>query len=329
MRGNSHIMSDLLNLNKLKVSVIVPVFNGETHLIQCLESVLNQTYKNFEVLIINDGSTDYSFKIAQDFIDLREVGRNFRIVTTENFGVSHARNLGISEAIGDFFAFLDCDDTWEEDKLQKQLDLFETHPDCIGSITSFFVVKQKASGYLKKIRLISHRNIVSLRKGWFSLEGNGGLISSTLVMRNSGMVRFNSNLSTGADLEFFLKACQAGKILIIKEPLVNYRLHGSQMHLNSEGLIKDIEFLIPKMVELNLSLKETTVRGNVLAMASLLEFAKGNYLDSYTFLKNSVKSNLFSPLRIFTSVISKRICGLNRLYYWRFLKFSLIRIGKN
>lgn len=329
MKRNSHIMSDLLKINKLKVSVIVPVFNGESHLIQCLESILNQSYKNFEVLIINDGSTDNSFKIAQNFIDTRGVGGIFRIFTTENFGVSHARNLGLSKAIGDFFAFLDCDDTWEEDKLQKQLDLFENHPDCIGSITSFFVVKQNASGYLKKKRLISHRNLVSLRKGWFSLAGNGGLISSTLVMRNSGMVRFNSNLSTGADLEFFLKACRAGNILMIKKPLVNYRLHGSQMHLNSEGLIRDIEFLIPHMVELNLNLKETAVRGNVLAMASLLEFAKGNYLDSYTFLKKSIKSNLFSPLIIFTSVISKRICGLYRLYYWRFIKFSLIHIGKN
>lgn len=329
MKRNSHVMSDLLKLNKLKVSVVVPVYNGESHLIQCLESILNQTYRNYEVLIINDGSTDNSFNIAQNFIDLREVGKNFRIITTENFGVSHARNLALSKATGDFFALLDCDDTWEENKLQKQLDLFEKHPDCIGSITSFFVVKQNASRNLKKIRLIAHRNIVSLRNGWFSLEGNGGLISSTLVMRNSGMFRFNSNLSTGADLEFFLKACRAGNIHIIKEPLANYRLHGSQMHLNSEGLIRDIEFLIPQMVELNLNLKETAVRGNMLAMASLLEFAKGNYLDSYAFLKKSIESNLFSPLRICTSVISKRICGLYRLYYWRFLKFSLIRYGND
>lgn len=320
-------MSDLIKLNKPKVSIIIPVFNGESHLFQCLESILNQSYRNYEVLIINDGSTDNSSDIAQNFINLREVGRNFRIITTENNGVSHARNLGLSKATGDFFAFLDCDDTWEESKLLKQVDLFEEHPDCIGSITSFFVVKQNISGDLKKIRLIAHRNIVSLRNGWFSLEGNGGLISSTLVMRNSEMIRFNSNLSTGADLEFFLKACRAGNILIIKEPLVNYRLHGSQMHLNSEGLIRDIEFLIPQMVELNLNLKETAVRGNVLAMASLLEFAKCNYLDSYTFLKKSIKSNLFSPLRIFTSVIFKRICGLYRLYYWKFLKFSLIRFG--
>lgn len=329
MKRNSHIMPDSLRLNRLKVSVIVPVFNGETHLIQCLESILKQTYKNIEVLIINDGSTDKSLKIAQDFIDLKEVSRNFRIVSTENFGVSHARNLGLSIATGEFFAFLDCDDTWEENKLQKQIDLFEKHQDCIGSITSFFIVKQKPGGYLKKVRLISHRNISSLRKGWFSLEGNGGLISSTLVMRNLGMLSFNSNLSTGADLEFFLKACQTGKIILIKEPLVNYRLHGSQMHLNSIGLIKDTEFLIPKMGELNLDLKEAIVRGNVLAMASLLEFAKGNYLESYTFLKKSVNSNLSSPLRIFTSVASKRICGLYRLYRWRFSKFSQIRIGRN
>ena len=313
-------MSDLLKPNRLKVSVIIPVYNGENYVIQCLESVLNQTYKNYEVLIINDGSKDNSSTIVQNFINLRQVSDNFRIITTKNFGVSHARNLGLTNAIGDILAFLDCDDTWERNKLLKQVQSLEQNSDCIGSITNFFIVKQNANKSFRKIRLISHQSILGLRNGWFSLEGNGGLISSTLMMRNLGIFRFNSSLSTGADLEFFLKVCKAGNILIIKEPLVNYRLHSNQMHLNSEGLTKDCEYLISQMTKLNLNLKISAVRGNVFAMASLLEFAKGNYSDGFNFLQKSVHSNLFSPLRICISVIFKRVCGLYRLYYWKYLK---------
>ena len=318
-------MSDSIQPDGLKVSVIVPVYNGEKYLIQCLESILLQTYKNYEVLIINDGSVDNSSNIAQTFIDHRQVGSNFRIITSDNFGVSHARNLGLSNATGDAFAFLDCDDTWERNKLLKQVDILNQNPDCIGSITNFFIIKQVANRSFRRTRLIAHRNILALKNGWFSLEGNGGLISSTLIMRNSGMFRFNSNLSTAADLEFFLKAYMAGNIIIIKEPLVNYRLHSSQMHSNSKGLIKDYEFLISRMIELDLNFKEMTIRGNVFAMASLLEFAKGNYLDSVTFFKKSIDFNLCSPFRIFISVIFKRVCSLYRLYYWQFLKSPLIR----
>ncbi len=108
-----------------KVSVIIPVFNGERFLSQAVESVLNQTHDNLEVIIVNDGSTDHSEEIALGLaIDPRV--KNFK---QNNAGVATARNLGIAHASGDYVAFLDQDDLWSPRKLEYQIALFHSNND--------------------------------------------------------------------------------------------------------------------------------------------------------------------------------------------------------
>jgi glycosyltransferase involved in cell wall biosynthesis len=91
----------------MKYSFIIPVYNGEKYIDNCLSSILNQTYKNFEVIIINDGSTDKSLDILKKY---SKENRNIRIYDIKNKGVSNARNYGVSNAIGDYFIFVDVDD---------------------------------------------------------------------------------------------------------------------------------------------------------------------------------------------------------------------------
>ena len=93
------------------ISIIVPVYNGERHLSRCLNSLFKQTYQNIEIIIINDGSTDRTAEI------LRQYKEKAVIFTTENMGVSHARNIGLSNARGDYIAFVDADDELTEDAL--------------------------------------------------------------------------------------------------------------------------------------------------------------------------------------------------------------------
>ncbi len=108
-----------------KVSVIISVFNGERFLSQAVESVLNQTHDNLEVVIIDDGSTDHSEEIALGLAVDRRV-KNFK---QNNGGVATARNLGIAHATGDYVAFLDQDDLWAPRKLEYQLALFQSNDD--------------------------------------------------------------------------------------------------------------------------------------------------------------------------------------------------------
>ena len=103
-----------------KVSVIIPVYNVEKYVAEAINSVLAQTYTNFEIIIIDDGSTDRSKEICQQFTDFR-----IKIIHQQNRGLAGARNTGIRHAQGEYLAFLDSDDLWLPEKLEKHVDHLE------------------------------------------------------------------------------------------------------------------------------------------------------------------------------------------------------------
>lgn len=107
-----------------RVSVIIPVYKVEKFVAATIKSVLAQTYKNFELLIIDDGSPDRSVEICQQFTDPR-----IKIIRQENRGVAAARNTGIREAQGEYIALLDADDLWLPEKLEKHVEHLENSPD--------------------------------------------------------------------------------------------------------------------------------------------------------------------------------------------------------
>ncbi|MCI8330684.1 MAG: glycosyltransferase [Bacilli bacterium] len=98
----------------MKFSIIIPVYNTEKYLKRCIESVLNQTYQNFEIIIINDGSKDKSEEILKNY----ETNTKIKIIKQINHGVSYSRNVGIQKAKGDYIIFLDSDDLLEKDLLE-------------------------------------------------------------------------------------------------------------------------------------------------------------------------------------------------------------------
>ncbi len=107
-----------------RVSVIIPVYKVEKFVAATIKSVLAQTYKNFELLIIDDGSPDRSVEICQQFTDPR-----IKIIRQENRGVAAARNIGIRQAQGEYIALLDADDLWLPEKLEKHVEHLENSPD--------------------------------------------------------------------------------------------------------------------------------------------------------------------------------------------------------
>ena len=98
------------------VSVIIPVYNVEKYIDECLKSVVSQTYKNIEVIIINDGSTDKSEEIIRSYLDKYE---NITYIYQQNKGVSEARNLGLKNATGDYVLFVDSDDYIHKSMIEK------------------------------------------------------------------------------------------------------------------------------------------------------------------------------------------------------------------
>jgi len=102
-------------MNKL-ISVIIPVYNVEKYIEQCIKSVINQTYKNMEIILINDGSKDKSGEICNEYSQKDE---RIKVIHTENFGVSNARNIGLDEAKGEYITFIDADDYVDEKYIEQ------------------------------------------------------------------------------------------------------------------------------------------------------------------------------------------------------------------
>ncbi len=102
-----------------RISVIVTAYNEEKYILECLKSIANQTYKNIEIILVNDGSTDNTLLISQDY--LKTVSLPYLIISEDNKGVSAARNIGLKHASGDYIKFLDGDDTLKENALEEML----------------------------------------------------------------------------------------------------------------------------------------------------------------------------------------------------------------
>lgn len=109
------------------VSVVIPAFNAEKFIEHAIESVLSQTYPNLELIVVDDGSTDSTPDIAASFVDPR-----VRTVSQPNRGVATARNLGMAQSSGQLIAFLDADDRWDPEKLEKQVGAIASQPDCVA-----------------------------------------------------------------------------------------------------------------------------------------------------------------------------------------------------
>ena len=105
------------------ISVIVPVYNVEKYITKCLESIANQSYKDFELLLVNDGSRDNSIDIARDY--LQDISIDWKVINKENGGLASARNTGLVNAKGDYVVFIDSDDCLHKDFLSFLLNSIE------------------------------------------------------------------------------------------------------------------------------------------------------------------------------------------------------------
>lgn len=114
------------------ISVVIPLYNKEKQIAATLRSVFNQTFQDFEVVIVNDGSTDSSVSVVESLGDSR-----IRLINQKNSGVSAARNRGIDEAKGELIAFLDADDEWKQEYLETQMSLVRKYPQCDVFATNY------------------------------------------------------------------------------------------------------------------------------------------------------------------------------------------------
>jgi glycosyltransferase involved in cell wall biosynthesis len=227
------------------ISVIIGVFNGERYIRDAVASVLSQSFSDFELLIIDDGSTDGTADVIKRFSDAR-----IRYHYQENLGISAARNAGIKHSKGNYIAFLDCDDIWLEDRLMKQHDLLSENA-ATGAVYSDCYIAGESIDDTKYGR--GFFSIVSPKKGriFKELLSANMIPSPTMLIRKECFERtglFDTSLSSAADYDMWLRIAREYNFDFLKEPLAKYREHAGGMSKNRAKAIEDALRVFAKFV---------------------------------------------------------------------------------
>lgn len=223
------------NLNKVFVSVIIPVYNSEKYLEETIQSVLNQTIPNWELIIIDDGSLDSSVQIAEKF---RMKDSRIKLIQKQNTGVSDSRNIGLKNANGKYVSFLDSDDIWLPNNLEAKVDLLEkTDSDGIYSFCETIDEYSKKTGITKKGSAHFTLNDILLWKANYITIPSGLVFKTESIIFNGG---FNEQLSNNADQELLMRLlANNNKIILYEYVTWYYRVHSSNMSSNVSIMEKD------------------------------------------------------------------------------------------
>jgi len=224
-----------------KVSVIIPSFNCELYIAETINSVLNQSHKNVELIVVDDGSTDLTREIVASF------GSSVRLIVQENLGRCAARNHGIHEAGGEFICLLDHDDYWFSDKLALQLAEFQYHPEAGGVYSNFIMWDENPDGQFPSPDsfdlTVYPAGIDADLSGWvyhlFLIDIY--MLTSAAMFRAEVFQRcgfYDESLPYSEDWELWLRIVREYPIIKLRRPTTLYRQHPQQ----GNRVIRDIDY---------------------------------------------------------------------------------------
>jgi glycosyltransferase involved in cell wall biosynthesis len=215
------------------VSAVIPAFNGERYLGAAIESVLAQTHEVLECLVVDDGSTDTTADVARRF------GPPVRVVAQENAGVAAARNRGASEASGEQLAFLDQDDAWLPERLERQLEAMRRDGRAAALCASRVIGEGAPMGKHVAMRP-EHPTLESLLlwRGTAVAPGSNLLIARPTFDEIGG---FDERLGPMSDWELLTRIVAQGGFAYVSEPMVEYRWHSANTTRDLDELEADVE----------------------------------------------------------------------------------------
>jgi glycosyltransferase involved in cell wall biosynthesis len=227
------------------VSIIIPVYNGKNYLNEAIESALNQTYSNIEVIVVNDGSNDSgeTEKIALSY------GKKILYYSKENVGVASALNHGILKMNGEYFSWLSHDDKYYREKIKKQIDLLRKLSNRIVVVYSDSI---EFSNISSKTKLINAKKLCNNKSFLYFLTTNTSIHGCSLliprkVFEKVGM--FDVNLKYTQDYEMWFRIAKEFEFIHLNEPLVLSRAHSNQgSNIYKSSLKCEEDILISKFI---------------------------------------------------------------------------------
>ena len=198
------------------ISCIVPVFNGERYLGEALESILKQSYQSLQIIVVDDGSTDGTAAVIDHYEE------QVRFLRQPNAGTAVARNSGLNAAEGEFVAFLDADDLWHPEKLERQMARFQARPEldyCVAHAQNFWVPE-----LIEEERRFRDHRISKPLPGY----ATGTLLARHALFGTVGL--FNPNIKHADDTEWFLRVSEHGAAMeLLPDVLLYRRLHQTNL----------------------------------------------------------------------------------------------------
>ncbi|TXD98098.1 glycosyltransferase [Psychrobacter frigidicola] len=289
-------------------TVVIPLYNKELSIKNTIQSVLNQTYQDFEIIVIDDGSIDGSAKIVKSISDDR-----IRLVSQSNQGVSAARNCGIRKARHEWIAFLDGDDLWEDNHLEEVKKMMRMFPDEKIFATSFRYSDER------KMFRHSRKNSIFIIENYFKEASKENIICTDVITINKicfdHVGVFNESMTRGEDTDLWVRL--ARNYNIIKSSVITaiYRVEAE----NRTSLSKNLESTYVYHINLNkvIDFDEKKYFKEIITNR-LYQYARSKDLNNFLKLKNrypSISYNLFIKYSIKHILKSslKRIPKINNL----------------
>jgi len=250
--------------DNLIISVVIPLYNKDKYIKRTLDSVLAQTFKDFEVIVVNDGSTDSGPEIVTQYNDPR-----VRLIAQENGGASAARNHGIQEAQTELVAFLDADDEWLPEYLKTIILLYNKYPQAGAYATAYKLVDNKTS---KIIGMSKNEEDFIINDYYLSSINRRIITSSSIVIKREATKKtglFRVNVKRGEDLDMWFRLAFYYPIAYCKKPLAIYNLQcNNRMCVNSSP---NLDYaLYDSMLEISTILNKRKKRSIILCYNAYL-----------------------------------------------------------
>lgn len=290
------------------VSVVIPTYNRAEMLIRAIQSVLRQTYKDYEIIVVDDGSTDSTPSVIKEY----EHNEIKYIRNNSNKGGAFARNLGLDHSNGKYIAFLDSDDEWLPTKLEKQIGYIENCPTTVGAV--YCQVLDKSDVLRRNISRTKKGNVYSeLLRGWCPPTTSSFLIRSEALKTG---VRFDEALSSFQDYDLWIQLSKYWEFDFVPEPLVIFHHHEeSRVSIDLLPRVNGLEYFLNKWSE------------NIYNYGGkhAIDFLYKKYLSivySHAALDNLRKNERIIALQLFKKLLKTRRITVKFL-----IKFIILFIG--
>lgn len=322
-------------MNQYKVSIIIPVYNAERFIAETIHSAINQTYKNIEIIIIDDGSTDNSYLIAKSFEN-----KMITVVWQKNSGASAARNYGLSLAKGKFIQFLDADDLISQTKIEEQVKLLDRFPNHIAVCSTIHFFETKgienliSNDYEDSFLTRTKSPTEFLTNLWGGNSNYGSMVAihAWLTPKSiiDGIGTFNLKLNYDDDGEFFARAIlQSNGIVYAKKVYSYYRKQNtsSLSDLDSEDRLTSM--LTSALIKKDLFLKQTNSYNAQFAIYKMLTSVALKCLPKYYSLyKSAIKARPKIAVKNYQPSVGGPITQkLATIFGWKIIRLIQYYLG--